>query len=313
MTKIKKIIISFLSVLTVLSIACFVGCSNNKNNGGNKTEKNSREADIGLPDNAACNVGEVFVLPVPVTQEDVLSYKIDVKQSDSLIAELTEDNSAYTFNTAGEYSLVYNAETEKEILVDNITLTVSGGGAFAIDWLPEKVGRFDTVKISDVYKNIDGQSVKADLTITSPSGITIEPKNGVVEFNEEGDWTFEFSVGSGSNKITESKTVAASLNSSDLFSFTSGAVRMTDEKSTPDGMGARNNPLNAKGVEMTFKGDGVIRFNNMINLNDLSVTDSLIELYAIPASVPDYTGYTEDLLPGEKYSPNKKWEGGVRK
>lgn len=301
MTKIKKIIISILSILTVLSIACFVGCSNNKNKGGNKTEKNSREADIGLPDNAVCNVGEVFVLPVPVTQENVLSYKIEVKQSDSLITELTEDNSAYTFNTAGEYSLVYNAETEKEILVDNITLTVSGGGAFAIDWLPEKVGRFDTVKISDVYKNIDGQSVKADLTITSPSGITIEPKNGVVEFNEEGDWTFEFSVGSGSNKITESKTVAASLNSSDLFSFTSGAVRMTDEKSAPDGMGARNNPLNAKGVEMTFKGDGVIRFNNMINLNDLSVTDSLIELYAIPASVPDYTGYTEDLLPGEKY------------
>ncbi len=303
MTKFKKIALSVLSVLTVLSVVGFVGCSSGNGGGeSDKIDKIGRQADIGLPDNAACNVGEVFVLPVPVTQENVLSYKIEVKKNDDLVAELTEDDGAYTFDTSGEYSLVYNAETEKEILVDNFTLTVSGGGAFAIDWLPESVGRFETVKIVDVYKNIDGQSVKADLTITSPSGRAVTPKDGIVEFTEEGNWTFEFSAGSGSGKITETKTVAARLNSSDLFSFTSGGVKKADAVSVPAGMGARDNPLNAKGVELTFKGDGVIRFNNMINLNDLSAADSLIELYAIPASVPDYTGYTEEVLPGEQYA-----------
>lgn len=300
MTKIKKTIIGILSVLIVLSTACFVGCSGD-NNSGDKTVKNSKQADIGLPDNAACNVGETFVFPVPVTDENILSYKIEVKNGSSPVAELTEDDGAYAFDAAGEYSLIYNAETENEILVDNITLTVSGGGAFAIDWLPEKVGRFDTVKVADVYKNIDGQSVKADLTITSPSGNVVNPQNGVVEFTEEGGWTFEFSAGNGSGRITETKTVVASLNSSDLFSFASGGVEKADAVSVPEGMGARNNPLSATGVEMTFKGDGVIRFNNIINLNDLSATDSLIELYAIPASVPDYTGYTESRLPGETY------------
>ena len=302
MTKIKKIIISILSLLTVLSIACFVGCSNNNNNSGDKTEKNSRQADIGLPDNAACNVGEVFVLPIPVTQENVLSYKIEVKKNNALVTELTDDDGAYTFDTAGEYSLTYNAETEKEILVDNFTLTVSGGGAFAIEWLPESIGRFETLNIVDVYKNIDGQSVKADLRITSPSGRIVTPKDGAVEFTEEGNWTFDFSAGSGSGKVTETRTVVATLNSSDLFSFTSGGVKKADAVSAPEGMGARNNPLNAKGVEMTFKGDSVIRFNNKINLNDLSSADSLIELYAIPASIPDYTGYTEEVLPGEIYA-----------
>ena len=296
MKTVKKISLSLLTVLMAISFTCFIGCAKSNN----KSNKVSVQADLGLSD-ISCNVGESFILPIPKSDAYILSYDIEVKDGNTTIAILSEDDGGYTFETAGEYSVVYNAETDTQILVDDFTVSVSAGGAFAIDWLPETAGRFDTVELVDVYKNINGELLKANVVVTSPSGKTIDTTNKSVEFNEEGNWTFEFSAGEGDSKVTETKTVAVSLNSSDLFSFTSGGVKKTDNSTTLEGMGAKDKPLIANGLEMTFKGDGVIRFNNIIDLNNLSSSESLIELYAIPASVPDYTGYTEEKLPGETY------------
>ncbi len=169
------------------------------------------------------------------------------------------------------------------------------------DWLPTETGRFDPIEIQDVYKTIDGKAVKTELTITSPSGKTQKAENGAFYCEEEGEYVFEFIAGSGSDKVTETKTVRSRLDSTDLFTFTSGGVSKKTETETPDGMGARNNPLKAIGTELTFKGDGAFKFNNTIDLNEISPEENLIELFAIPASVPDYSGFTEATLPGEKY------------
>ena len=285
-----------LLLLCVVFIFLLAGC-----NSVQQANYPEQPQDLQLDATQSYVVGDVLILPIPFleNEEYVQGYDIQVLCNEILLTTLTEDDSAYCFEKAGQYRFVYKVLDRDVYKTDEFSCTVEESSALNVTWLPETVTCFDTLTIQDVYGKVGTEDVLAQLTITDPDGNVVKFSSNQIQLNKEGQWKFSF-VLPGDSPVEEVRTVTAQLTTTDLFSFVSGGV-YKEVAHNPEGMGAQGNPLDETGVLMTFKGDGVIRFNNVIDLNKLDKSEDLIALYAVPNTMPDYTGFTSEVLPGESF------------
>ncbi len=282
------------------------------------------EADFQFADGGVYQIGDVMPLPIPKLNAaaKVKAYTVEVALDGQTVATLTENDTAYRFASGGAYTFTYRMETETEIQTDSFTCTAEKGSGVILDWLPEQVGRFDTVTTQPVTMQLGDEQVTAKLTVTDPTGETVLPQEDKISFEKEGEYTFRFAFqGANGETAEEIRTVFASLNTSDLFSFVSGGVSRENAASAPEGMGGYNNDhqnpdniqVEQSGVKLTFNGVGTVRFNNVIDLSKLSPDTRLIELFALPATVPDYTGHVQgtELSAGDTLYPSGGYTHGT--
>lgn len=283
-------------LLCVVFVLLLVGC-----NATQQVGFPEQSQDLQLNAAQSYAVGDVLTLPVPAleNEEYVSGYDIQVLYNDTLLTTLTEDDSAYCFEKAGQYRFVYKVLDRDIYRTDEFSCTVEDGSSLEISWLPDTITCFETLTIQDVYGTVGTERVLAELTVTDPEGNVADCSSGQIRLDKEGQWQFSF-VLTGDVPVQEVKTVTAQLATADLFSFTSGGISK-EVAHNPEGMGAMGDPLDETGLLMTFKGDGVIRFNNVIDLTKLDKSQDLIALYAVPDTMPDYSGFTTEVLPGDKY------------
>lgn len=283
-------------LVCIMFVLLLAGCNSEQ-----KANFPEQPQDLQLDVKQSYAVGDILILPIPFleNEEYVLGYDIQVLHDDTLLTTLTEDDSAYCFEKAGQYRFIYKVLDRDVYKTDEFSCTVEESSSLEITWLPEKVNCFETLTIRDVYGKVGTEVILAQLTITDPDGNVASFASNQIRLDKEGQWTFSF-VLPGDSAVEEVRTVNAQLATTDLFSFTSGGVSKKVAHN-PGGMGSKGNPLDETGVLMTFKGDGVIRFNNVIDLTKLDKSQDLIALYAIPNTMPDFTGFTSETLPGEAY------------
>ncbi len=313
----------FLSIVVcvVLLVSMFSGCSKKLEQ---TLPSQTVQTDFHFEDGAEYKIGDVITLPIPKVDRSkvVHSYTVEVAADGKTIATLNEDDTAYRFTVGGEHTFTYRLVADTAIEMDSFTCNVEAGSSLLIDWLPAQVGRFDTLMMKPVVMKLDGKDVTADIKITDPDGEEVIPNNSQVSFRKAGEYRFVFTFqGENGEVLEETRLISAVLNTSDLFSFLSGGVSKEENVSAPEGMGEFNkdyqnfgcNQVEATGLKLTFNGTATIRFNNVIDLNEIPADASLIELFALPVTVPDYTGHVvgEALSPGDTKYPSGGYKHGT--
>ncbi len=204
----------------------------------------------------------------------------------------------YTFTEAGTYSFVYQAKINGQTLVDEKTVTVSGGTpTYVIEEMSEEAEVGSTINLTAgkvYYKNF---VYEMSVSMQYPSGKTVTAGEHVL--NELG--TYVICNEYGNEVFKQEFTVRQTY--SDLFSG--------DFTSTKYGTLVGNNTINGQIVTLT-NGNSVT-FTKLIDLSDNSFDETLedksqntplLELYAQPHSLNVSDLQTLYITLTDKYDSN---------
>ena len=233
-------------------------------------------------------VGETFCIngyKVSVNGEMKSTYAVlqkDLKAYASLSPE--EDALVYKFTEAGEYNLIYFyvTETQSRVVVKNITFTVSADQAY-FDVVFQKEYMLNSV-ISVATSCIKGStSVTADLKVTSPFGDQVALSNGTLTLSQNGVYRIVYSAVIGGETFEKTYYVRASSTAQsykDYFTSVSGTLNAVDDMQAPAYAKA------GSGVGLTTDVISTVRFNNIIDLREMTQEQDLIKL--LPLCEGDY-------------------------
>lgn len=111
---------------------------------------------------------------------------------------------SFTFEEAGEYTVVYSTDVFGTPESKTYTVTVSGDVATVLlDELPEQAGYNETLFIEPARVYYGGEEIVADVTLTYPSGRTVQGTEAVLD--EAGNYTVTHAYSYGGNSYTKTQ------------------------------------------------------------------------------------------------------------
>lgn len=229
--------------------------------------------------------GDTVVLPkcvVKTSITDYIKYSIDLLKNGNKEASFgSGKNEKYFISESGDYKLVYNVVNVFGLTeTDEITFSAIDEKRIVFSTeISDKVNLGESIKYNSYgfYKNNKYLSaIKAE----TPSGQIITENE--IEYNELGKYKLSFSSTIDGAEITENLTVETQIDTSNLFVNALGidAVK-SNAKLNNYCLGSDGKPLNGKGaVEIISPSSGgSIYYSSVINLKNLTKSDSLIEFY----------------------------------
>ncbi|MBQ8725716.1 MAG: hypothetical protein IJY84_01265 [Clostridia bacterium] len=153
--------------------------------------------------------------------------------------------------------------------------------------LPDNAYVGDTIKIPEEQIDFEGEKVPASVVITSPSGGKFQGNALVVE--EVGLYTVDyFATYNGATKSLPQKRIKAIRKPHDLF-------LLNEQATATDGAFIYNE--NYKGVRLAVSNGGLVTFDKIIDLTNLTKDDVLIEFIVEGSKEgsPDFTNLTITL------------------
>lgn len=233
-------------------------------------------------------VGETFTInsyKITLNGEEKTTYAI-LQKDFTVYASLSnqDDSSTYKFTEAGEYNLMYFyvTETHARVVVRNIALSVSAEQAYFDVAFEKEYSVNSAIEVEASCKKGE-KSVSADVQVLSPFGTEVAVSGGSVTLSQSGLYTIKYTAqidGESLEKTYYIHVISSAGSYKDYFTSVSGTVNAVDDMQAPAYAKA------GSGVGLTTDVTATIRFNNVIDLTEMTAGQDVIKL--LPLTEGDY-------------------------
>ncbi len=248
-----------------------------------------------MPANDTLGVNAVVNIPTTTmsgnlfTTDKAVYALYDVKLGNEVKAEnvSADTDTTYTFTETGEYTIVFKAPDAIVSTTTEYTYNVVADKA-SLECAPmqSSVLAGDTFAIADGYVIVGNDRVQAESKIVFPSGACYA--NTSIVLSETGVYTIIYEATVNGQSYSFEKTVTAFEGVADMFTAKDG---------TTFSFGTNNVTDKVSGVKVQTKNAQTVRYNHIIDLNQLTRDDLLLELMADVDVIgsPDFTDFVITL------------------
>lgn len=193
------------------------------------------------------------------------------------VLSANEQQTVFVFKEEGEYCLIYTAESNgSKQVIKNYNIAVKKQPYFNALFVPVRIGTTVDVSARCYY---EGESVAASIAVTDPVGRSVKVVNSSFIASLAGFYRIVYSADMRGTNFRRTYMVEVLKNESppqsygDYFTFFAEDCKMIEHMDAPDySIGGSGLGIVSESSELSF------RFNNVIDLNAMTVEDSLIKL-----------------------------------